>query len=200
MHKGQTRSNHLTRAEEDAFTHVRRRSHRYGGRAAAAGTQDGASCYRSPMTLLIPSRLSLRSAPHIPPINRTACQLISPCCRYYTFHFMGPRTHWASAFSSLTHALQLPTIWLHDTWGSTSRAVRSFHLNPITHQSCHPESLKPSSTFLRQKHWAASPFFSAQTTQRLPITTLCLGKLDSSPTIPFTLLYQPSFHPHHPIS
>lgn len=106
----------------------RTRSHRYGGCPAATGNQDGASCYRSPMTLLIPSWLSLCSAPHIPPINRTACQLILPS---WLLSLLPSISHGAPntlsfRLCTLNSTLQPPptittsAILLYDTWGSKS--------------------------------------------------------------------------------
>lgn len=95
-------------------THVktRARSHRYGGCPAATGNQDGASCYRSPMTLLIPSWLSLCPAPHIPPINRTACQLILP--GFFSLPSIKPRApKYTVSFHvcTLTKPTHYPTAW-----------------------------------------------------------------------------------------
>ena len=132
-----TPSKHLTWAENYAFTHLwgrRTRSHRYGGCPAAPGHQDGASCYRGPMTLLIPSWLSLRSAPHIPPINRTACQLILPSWLLSLLPSIlqgGPK-----------HTkLPTPRPYPHLTTPPPSRYMTLEALNPSfiqrRHQSCH---------------------------------------------------------------
>lgn len=107
-------------------THARRRtrSHRYGGCPAATGNQDRASCYRSPMTLLIPSWLSLCSAPHIPPINRTACQLILPSWLLSPLpsilHGAPTKDTELPPLRPYQHFTSPPTTLLHDTWGSKS--------------------------------------------------------------------------------
>ena len=67
-------------------------THRYECCPAAASNHGRASCYRTPMTLLIPPWPGARSLPHITPINRPACQLnllrLTPLSA--TFYFTQP--------------------------------------------------------------------------------------------------------------
>lgn len=136
-------SNSLSWTWNDAATRLWRDLQRYGGFPAATGNQDAASCYRSPMTLLIPSWLSPRSAPHIPPINRTACQLILPS---WLFSLLPSILHWApNTLSFRLDTLAPYTPHFTDPLPScymTLEALnpsfmQSFHLSSTTHQSYH---------------------------------------------------------------
>lgn len=111
-----------------AFIHVRRHTFtQIRWLPAAPGRQDGASCYRGPMTLLIPSWPSLRSAPHIIPINRAALRLILPDWLSSSpafFFTWGPSTREASDSATPPPLL--------DTWGPKSLV----HVKQISNIPC----------------------------------------------------------------
>lgn len=119
-------------------THVktRTRSHRYGGCPAATGNQDGASCYRSPMTLLIPSWLSLCPVPYIPPINRTACQLILP--RFFSLPSIKPKAPQIYSKLPRLHPYQTHPLFRHMAFETLVLSFSHYHLYPITHQTHYP--------------------------------------------------------------
>lgn len=111
---------------------------------AAPGRQDGASCYRGPMTLLIPSWPSLRSLPHIIPINRTALRLILPdwLLSSTTFFFTwGPSTREASDSAPPAACHRYMTPEALNPLFMRSR-FQTFNANAITHQTPDSQSLK----------------------------------------------------------